>query len=99
MIQNTSQCFICGTSTVTFSYHGTGSPSVTYGSVVGQNATCWLDRNLGAIAIASAYNHSDAYGDLFQWGRLDDGHLIRTTSLTSTLSNTDVPGHSRFIYI
>ncbi len=31
-------------------------------------------------------------------GKLDDGHQIRTSSLTSTLSNTDVPGHSSFIY-
>ena len=81
--------------TVTWTYKGS---SVTYGTVY--NATtgrCWLDRNLGALQVANAYNDSDAYGDLFQWGRLDDGHQTRTSGTTATLSTTDVPGHSNFI--
>lgn len=58
---------------------------------------CWLDRNLGASRVATAYNDSSAYGDLFQWGRGSDGHQIRTSSMTTTLSTTDTPGNSNFI--
>lgn len=83
----------CGDS-VTFIYKGS---SVTYGTV-SSSGNCWLDRNLGATRVATAYNDSAAYGDLFQWGRLDDGHQTRTSGLTATLSTTDVPGHSNFIY-
>ena len=34
---------------------------------------------------------------MFQWGRLDDGHQIRTSSVTGVRSTTDIPGHSDFI--
>ena len=86
--------WVCGDN-VTFTYKGS---SVTYGTVL--NATtgkCWMDRNLGASQVATAYNDSAAYGDLFQWGRLDDGHQTRTSATTSNLSSTDNPGHSNFI--
>ena len=79
---------------VTFTYKGS---SVTYGIVESQGE-CWMDRNLGVSRKATAYNDSLAYGDLFQWGRLDDGHQTRTSGKTTTLSTTDVPGHSNFIY-
>ena len=82
----------CG-DTVTFTYKG---GSVTYGTV-SHNSECWLDRNLGASQVATAYNNSAAYGDLFQWGRLDDSHQTRTSGTTDTLSSTDNPGHSNFI--
>ena len=80
-------------SSVTFTYKGA---SVTYGIVI-HNNKCWLDRNLGASQVATAYNDSAAVGDLFQWGRLDDGHQTRTSGTTTTLSDTDNPGHSNFI--
>jgi len=79
---------------VTFSYNGA---NVTYGVVVGQNNTCWLDRNLGASRVALSYDDSDAYGDLFQLGRLIDGHQFRTSATTPILSVGDVPGHANFI--
>ncbi len=79
---------------VTFIY---GGEEVVFGTVEGQNGTCWLDRNLGASRVATAYNDDEAYGDLFQWGRMNDGHQYRTTGTTSTLSNSDNPGHSNFI--
>ena len=86
--------FTCGDS-VTFTYKGN---SVTYGTVSSTGGKCWLDRNLGAARVATAYNDSLAYGDLFQWGRLDDGHQTRTSGTTTTLSSSDTPGHSNFIY-
>ena len=84
----------CGDS-VTFIYK---SSLVTYGTVENSTTTeCWMDRNLGASQVATAFDDSEAYGDLFQWGRLDDGHQIRTSGIISTLSSTDIPGHSNFI--
>jgi uncharacterized protein (TIGR02145 family) len=62
-----------------------------------------MDRNLGADpnkdpADYTGYDDPDAYGDLFQWGRLDDDHQNRSSATTTTLSSTDDPGHSNFIY-
>lgn len=85
--------FICGYK-VTFTYRGS---DVTYGTVTSANESCWLDRNLGASQVATAFDDSQAYGDLFQWGRLDDGHQNRGSGTTQTLSEDDVPGHANFI--
>lgn len=57
----------------------------------------WMDRNLGASQIATSSTDADAYGDSYQWGRLTDGHEIRTSGTTGVLSSTDDPGHSDFI--
>ena len=58
----------------------------------------WLDRNLGATQVATSSTDINSYGDLYQWGRLTDGHQIRTSGTTSTQSSGDVPGNSNFIY-
>ncbi|MCI5137532.1 MAG: hypothetical protein D3922_03755, partial [Candidatus Electrothrix sp. AR1] len=60
----------------------------------------WMDRNLGASRVATSSTDEDAYGDLYQWGRLTDGHERRTSDTTETtgeLSPGDVPGHDKFI--
>ena len=57
----------------------------------------WMDRNLGASRVATSSIDSEAYGDLYQWGRGTDGHEKRTSSTTSTLSPTNDPHHSSFI--
>ncbi|MBK7095054.1 MAG: hypothetical protein IPH57_08415 [Saprospiraceae bacterium] len=93
--QTTSAC-ASGCGTVTFTYNGS---SVTYGTVTSANNRCWLDRNLGATQVATSSTDEDAYGDLFQWGRLDDGHQEKTSPTTSTLSISDVPGHGNFITV
>jgi uncharacterized protein (TIGR02145 family) len=59
----------------------------------------WMDRNLGASQVANNSADIAAYGCLYQWGRLTDGHEYRTSGTTSTLSSTDVPGHANFITI
>ncbi|MCD4735800.1 MAG: PKD domain-containing protein [Bacteroidales bacterium] len=59
----------------------------------------WMDRNLGASQVATSKTDAAAYGDLYQWGRLTDGHEKRGSGTTSTLSSTDDPGHSNFIII
>jgi hypothetical protein len=57
----------------------------------------WMDRNLGASRVALSSSDSDAYGDLYQWGRRADGHQCRNAITTSTLSSSDQPGHGDFI--
>lgn len=79
---------------VTFIYK---NEQVTYGTIESAGGECWLNRNLGASRVATAYNDSEAYGDLFQWGRLDDGHQNRNSGTTDILSSEDDPGHSNFI--
>ena len=80
---------------VTFTYKGS---TVTYGTVYNPSTgRCWMDRNLGALRVATSLTDDNAYGDLFQWGRLADGHQTRTSGTTATFSSTDNPGHSNFI--
>jgi uncharacterized protein (TIGR02145 family) len=57
----------------------------------------WMDRNLGASQVATSQTDEKAYGDLYQWGRLADGHQLRNSATTTTVSNTDVPLNSSFI--
>jgi uncharacterized protein (TIGR02145 family) len=94
MIGSAAAVFACGTSTVTFTYNGA---SVTYGTVLSAGSKCWLDRNLGATQFATSSSDSYSYGDLFQWGRGADGHQLRASGTTATLSSTDVPGNANFI--
>ena len=84
----------CAAFTVTFTYNGS---SVTYGRVLSTTGKCWLDRNLGALQVATSSTDIDAFGDLFQWGRGVDGHQLRNSATTSTLSSTDQPGNTNFI--
>ena len=57
----------------------------------------WMDRNLGAIQVATSSTNAASYGDLYQWGRLSDGHEIRTSVTTNTQSMADDPMNSNFI--
>lgn len=57
----------------------------------------WMDRNLGATQVATSSTDTDAYGDLFQWGRFADGHQCRNSTAITTTSSTDDPGHGDFI--
>ncbi len=84
--------FTCGDD-ITFTYRG---QQVTYGTVL-SNGLCWMDRNLGASRVPTSMTDFQGYGDLFQWGRGDDGHQKRTSGTTSTLSDSDNPGHGNFI--
>jgi hypothetical protein len=57
----------------------------------------WMDRNLGASQVATSSTDAAAYGDLYQWGRGNDGHQCRNSATTATLSSTDQPGNANFI--
>jgi len=59
----------------------------------------WMDRNLGASQVATSSTDTAAYGDLYQWGRLADGHENRSSGTTATLSSSDVPGHPDMIVL
>jgi uncharacterized protein (TIGR02145 family) len=76
-----------------------GPDGLTYKTVFGADGKYWLDRNLGATQVATAYDDSASYGYLYQWGRGFDGHQIPTSSITTTLSPTDTPGHANFISV
>lgn len=93
LVGGAASSFVCGTSKVTFSYRNT---LVTYGTV-SSLGKCWLDRNLGASRVASASNDVASYGDLFQWGRGDDGHQARNSNVVTTSSSNDNPGNANFI--
>ncbi len=82
---------------VTFEYPAGSGTDVTYYIIGGENGTCWLDRNLGAERVAESFDDSEAFGDLFQWGRLDDGHQDRDSGTTTDTSDDNEPGHSDFI--
>jgi hypothetical protein len=57
----------------------------------------WMDRNLGATQVATSSTDVAAYGDLYQWGRGTDGHQLRTSTTTATLSSSATSGHGDFI--
>ena len=59
----------------------------------------WMDRNLGASRVATSSFDTQAYGDLYQWGRGADGHQKRYSQTTSTLSSSNTPGHNMFITV
>jgi hypothetical protein len=85
---------VCGdTYSVTFTYNET---EVTYGTVW-RGGLCWFDRNLGATRVATSSTDADAYGDLFQWGRGDDGHQARNSATIGTQSSNADPGNNTFI--
>ena len=58
-----------------------------------------MDRNLGASQVATSSTDAASYGDLYQWGRLADGHQCRTSATIATLSSTDSPGNANFILV
>jgi len=93
LTQTTAACPICDVPSVTFTYQG---QQVTYGTVQ-SSGRCWLDRNLGAAQVATSTTDELAYGDLFQWGRNDDGHQTRTSITTTNSSDSDQPSHGYYI--
>lgn len=93
------------TTKVRFMYNG---KEVVYGIIISSaSGKKWLDRNLGASQVATAYDDYKGYGDLFQWGRPADGHqLINWTAsntgtavngFTNVLATSDTPGNVNFI--
>lgn len=63
-----------------------GGQQVTYTTVRAGDGNIWLQQNLGSTQVAALVNDTDAYGDLFQWGRWDDGHQLRNSPIVSVPS-------------
>ena len=77
----------------TFVYDG-----ITYGYCYNPiTQRVWLDRNLGASQVAVSSIDSLAEGDLYQWGRYNDGHQVRTSPTTPTPYATEVPNTNLFV--
>ena len=97
--------------TVTNAYGNDTETKTNYITVNSENTTTvvdvtnpttgktWMDRNLGASQAATSSTDENAYGDLYQWGRTTDGHEKRNSATTTTLSNSDSPGHGNFIIV
>lgn len=77
------------TGCVNFTYRG---QNVTYTTVRGADGKIWLQQNLGSTKVASSLSDADAYGDLFQWGRWDDGHQLRNSVLNAVSPAQNNPG-------
>ena len=78
---------------------GGACPSSTPNVTNATTGKIWMDRNLGASQVATSSTDAASYGDLYQWGRAADGHQIRTSGTTATLSASDQPAHDDFIKI
>jgi uncharacterized protein (TIGR02145 family) len=61
------------------------------------NSKLWVQANLGASQVATSATDASSYGFLYQWGRGSDGHQVRTSPTTTTLSNGPSPGNGSFI--
>ncbi len=40
----------------------------------------WLQQNLGSTEVGTSMDDATAFGDLYQWGRWNDGHGVRTST-------------------
>ncbi|KAA0438263.1 MAG: hypothetical protein FXV80_06330, partial [Candidatus Thioglobus sp.] len=69
----------------------------TYSPVLSPTGRTWLDRNLGARRVATSSADAESFGDLYQWGRPADGHQLRDSSITTTLSANITPNSADFI--
>lgn len=50
-------------------------------TVITATGRIWQSRNLGAAQIATSATDSEAYGNLYQWGRGTDGHESRSSPI------------------
>ena len=81
----------------TGSVFGPSGPTIVNGVTNPSTGKIWMDRNLGAIQVATSSTDENSYGDLYQWGRGADGHQLRTSTTTSILSSTDQPPNNNYI--
>ena len=76
------------TGCVTFNYAG---QQVTYTTVRTAEGNIWIQQNLGSATIANTPTDENAFGDLFQWGRWDDGHQLRNSIISTTTPSPNNP--------
>ncbi len=73
---------------VTFTY---GNVQTTYTTVRGEDGNIWLQQNLGSDQVATSATDAAAFGDLFQWGRWDDGHQKRNSPISDAMPTPNNP--------
>lgn len=76
---------------VSFMYRG---QQVAYTTVRGADGKIWLQQNLGSLQVATSVADANSYGDLFQWGRWDDGHQLRNSQMVPAPSPNTPEGTS-----
>jgi len=70
----------------------TGKDGITYATVVALDTLVWTQQNLGATQAGTSFTDSNAYGDLYQWGRWRDGHQTRNPdNITTTQASPNDP--------
>ncbi len=74
---------------VRFNYRG---QQVNYTTVRAADGKVWLQQNLGSTQVAASFDDANAYGDLFQWGRWDDGHQLRNSATIAAPSANSPDG-------
>lgn len=87
------------TGTVSFTY---ANQTVQYTTVRAADGNVWSQQNLGSTHTATSATDADAFGDLYQWGRWQDGHQLRTSSTSADVPVPNNPsgistGNSNFI--
>lgn len=66
----------------------------THGTIYNENTgKTWLAANLGATAFPTSMTHTEAYGSLYQWGRLTDGHENPSSEGISGTNGNDQPNN------
>jgi len=72
---------------------------VTYG-IIEYNGKKWFDRNLGAKESCSDYKgNKSCWGDLYQWGRISDGHQYRDSGVSLKKLETCMDNSDKFIVV
>lgn len=79
-------------------YYGNAVKFTPNWATVTINGKVWAAANLGATMIATnAGTNSNMYGFYYQWGRGSDGHQLSSSTTTSTIATSSIPGNSNFI--
>ncbi len=81
----------------TGSVFGPSGPTIIVDVTNPKTGKTWMDRNLGASRAATSSTDAASYGDLYQWGRGADGHQLRSSTTTTSLSSSNQPGNGNFI--
>jgi hypothetical protein len=82
----------------TGTYYGDAVKFTPNWATVTINGKVWAAANLGATMIATnAGVNSNMYGFYYQWGRGSDGHQLSSSTTTSTIATSSIPGNSNFI--
>ena len=66
-------------------------------TVTSSTGKIWMDRNLGAIQVATINTDASSFGDLYQWGRSSDGHQLYNSTITSTQFSSTTTNNGNYV--